>query len=68
MPGPSTAPTDPRPTDAEENPKRFKPVRDWDRGKEFGYKRWIDGQREVRNEEFAPPTSYYTDAKKSKRK
>lgn len=68
MPGPSTAPQEAKKQAVEEKPKRFKPVRDWDRGKESGYARWIEGQREARNEEFAPPSFYYNDAKKSRRK
>ncbi|KHN87811.1 Coiled-coil domain-containing protein [Toxocara canis] len=33
-------------------------IREWDRGK-VAYMRWIDGQREERNEEFRPPASYF---------
>uniref|UniRef100_A0A915MXB8 Uncharacterized protein n=1 Tax=Meloidogyne javanica TaxID=6303 RepID=A0A915MXB8_MELJA len=32
-------------------------VREWDRGK-VGHMRWIEAQREDRDEEFAPPASY----------
>ncbi|CAK5081873.1 unnamed protein product [Meloidogyne enterolobii] len=43
-------------TKEEEKPKKFG-VREWDRGK-VGHMRWIEAQREDRDEEFAPPASY----------
>jgi len=53
----------------EKRAEQFKPVRDWNEcSEEFGYKGWIEKQREVRNNEFAPPAFYYTDAEKSKRR
>lgn len=45
-----------------EKPKRFG-VREWDRGK-VGYMRWIEAQREERDEQFAPPTSYESNKRK----
>ncbi|MFH4977719.1 hypothetical protein AB6A40_004428 [Gnathostoma spinigerum] len=33
-------------------------IREWDRGK-VAYTKWINAQREERNEEFRPPSSYY---------
>ncbi|VDN23194.1 unnamed protein product [Gongylonema pulchrum] len=50
--GPPTAPEE------EPKPKQFAPVREWDRGKAL-YDRWIKKQREERDEEFAPPASYF---------
>lgn len=43
-------------TKEEEKPKRFG-VREWDRGK-IGHMRWIEAQRDDRDEQFAPPASY----------
>ncbi|EFO21422.1 hypothetical protein LOAG_07068 [Loa loa] len=39
-------------------PKKFTPVREWDRGKVL-YDRWITKQRDERDDEFAPPSSYF---------
>ncbi|KAL3998916.1 hypothetical protein ACH3XW_17000 [Acanthocheilonema viteae] len=39
-------------------PKKFIPVREWDRGKVL-YDRWITKQRDERDDEFAPPSSYF---------
>jgi DNA-directed RNA polymerase subunit K/omega len=33
-------------------------IREWDRGK-VGYMRWVEGRREEREEEFAPPRLYF---------
>uniref|UniRef100_A0A914ZQL8 Uncharacterized protein n=2 Tax=Parascaris TaxID=6254 RepID=A0A914ZQL8_PARUN len=33
-------------------------IREWDRGK-IAYMKWIEGQRDERNEEFRPPASYF---------
>ncbi|CAG9540037.1 unnamed protein product [Cercopithifilaria johnstoni] len=38
--------------------KKFTPVREWDRGKVL-YDRWIAKQRDERDNEFAPPSSYF---------
>uniref|UniRef100_A0A915MYG1 Nucleolar complex protein 2 homolog n=1 Tax=Meloidogyne javanica TaxID=6303 RepID=A0A915MYG1_MELJA len=43
-------------TKEDEKPKKFG-VREWDRGK-VGHMRWIEAQREDRDEQFAPPASY----------
>uniref|UniRef100_A0A0R3Q8Y7 BUD13 homolog n=1 Tax=Brugia timori TaxID=42155 RepID=A0A0R3Q8Y7_9BILA len=39
-------------------PKKFIPVREWDRGKGM-FDRWITKQRDERDDEFAPPSSYF---------
>ncbi|MCP9263535.1 Coiled-coil domain-containing protein [Dirofilaria immitis] len=52
---------DKQPTEAaaaQPEPKKFTPVREWDRGKVL-YDRWITKQRDERNDEFAPPSSYF---------
>nr|ADV76232.1 hypothetical protein [Loa loa] len=41
-----------------QNRKKFTPVREWDRGKVL-YDRWITKQRDERDDEFAPPSSYF---------
>ncbi|XP_028262084.1 coiled-coil domain-containing protein 174 [Parambassis ranga] len=41
-------------------------VREWDRGKEFMFSEWKSRRREERDTEFAPPSAYFTDEKRSK--
>ncbi|XP_078270532.1 coiled-coil domain-containing protein 174 [Rhinoraja longicauda] len=40
-------------------------VREWDRGKELLFEHWSKKQRDERLSEFAPPSEYYCDSKKS---
>uniref|UniRef100_A0A915Q735 Uncharacterized protein n=1 Tax=Setaria digitata TaxID=48799 RepID=A0A915Q735_9BILA len=42
----------------ESKPKKFTPIREWDRGKVL-YDKWITKQRDERDDEFAPPSSYF---------
>lgn len=41
-------------------------VREWDRGKEFMFNEWKSRRRDERDTEFAPPSAYFTDDKRSK--
>lgn len=40
-------------------------IREWDRGKELPFENWSKTQRDERLSEFAPPSEYYRDSKKS---
>ncbi|CAG5981624.1 unnamed protein product [Menidia menidia] len=40
-------------------------VREWDRGKEFMFSDWKTRLREERDTEFAPPSAYFTDERRS---
>ncbi|KPP72247.1 coiled-coil domain-containing protein 174-like [Scleropages formosus] len=42
-------------------------VREWDRGKEFSFGRWKSQQRDEREMEFAPPSSYFNSRRKADR-
>ncbi|VDN01506.1 unnamed protein product [Thelazia callipaeda] len=46
------------PSTTQSEPKKFVPVREWDRGKVM-FEKWISRQRDERDEEFAPPLSYF---------
>ncbi|KAM4588257.1 coiled-coil domain-containing protein 174 [Odontesthes bonariensis] len=40
-------------------------VREWDRGKEFMFSEWKTRLREERDTEFAPPSAYFTDNRRT---
>ncbi|XP_072238363.1 coiled-coil domain-containing protein 174 [Leuresthes tenuis] len=40
-------------------------VREWDRGKEFMFSEWKTRLREERDTEFAPPSAYFTDKRRT---
>ncbi|KAI6172045.1 hypothetical protein M3Y98_00929500 [Aphelenchoides besseyi] len=60
IPGPSLDDI-PLPTAAStiEKPVKYGSSREWDKEK-FGHNRWISQQRDKRDEDFAPPKSYYS--------
>nr|XP_057911086.1 coiled-coil domain-containing protein 174 isoform X2 [Doryrhamphus excisus] len=41
-------------------------VREWDRGKESMFTQWKSRRQEERDSEFAPPSAYFTDEKRSR--
>lgn len=49
--------------EGEPQPPKKPKVREWDRGK-AGPMHWISERREEREDEFAPPSSYYNDRRK----
>uniref|UniRef100_A0A914HH15 Uncharacterized protein n=1 Tax=Globodera rostochiensis TaxID=31243 RepID=A0A914HH15_GLORO len=51
---------------AEKRPRRLG-VREWDRGK-IGCMRWVEEQRDEREDEFAPPSFYYEGEKSRKKR
>ncbi|KAF6732115.1 Coiled-coil domain-containing protein 174 [Oryzias melastigma] len=40
-------------------------VREWDRGKEFMFSEWKSRRREERDTEFAPPSAYFSDDRRT---
>ncbi|XP_005096856.1 coiled-coil domain-containing protein 174 isoform X1 [Aplysia californica] len=57
--------------EAEAAEKRKMHVRDWDKGKQndpsnWGHKNYVEGRRDEREAEFAPPSAYFADSGRQK--